>query len=40
MRGLIEEVGDGKYHDLMNGVDHVINLKYIDPDQLDIHVLS
>ncbi len=40
MCGLIEEVGDGEYHDLMNGVDHVINLKYIDPDQLDIHVWS
>ncbi len=36
LRGLIGEVGDGEYHDLMNGVDHVINLGYIDPDQLGI----
>jgi dipeptidyl aminopeptidase/acylaminoacyl peptidase len=36
LRGLIGEVGDGEFHDQMNGVDHVIKLGYVDPDQLGI----
>jgi len=34
--GPIGEVGDGEYHDQMKGVDQVIKLGYVDPDQLGI----
>jgi dipeptidyl aminopeptidase/acylaminoacyl peptidase len=36
LRGLIGEVGDGEFIDQMSGVDHVIELGYVDPDQLGI----
>jgi dipeptidyl aminopeptidase/acylaminoacyl peptidase len=36
LRGLIGEVGDGEFIDQMTGVDHVIELGYVDPDQLGI----
>ncbi len=36
LRGLIGEVGDGEFHDQMNGIDYVIKKGYVDPDQLGI----
>ena len=36
LRGLIGEVGDGEFHDQMNGIDYVIKQGYVDPDQLGI----
>ncbi len=36
LRGLIGEVGDGEYHDLMTGVDHVIAAGQIDADRLGV----
>ncbi|HUS84878.1 MAG TPA: prolyl oligopeptidase family serine peptidase, partial [Anaerolineales bacterium] len=36
LRGLKGEVGRGEYHDLMTGVDHVIEGDYIDPDKMGV----
>jgi len=36
LRGLIGEVGDGEFHDQMNGIDYVIKQGYVDPDLLGI----
>jgi len=36
LRGLIGEVGDGEFIDLMTGVDYVIANKNIDPDRMGI----
>jgi len=36
LRGLKGEVGRGEYHDLMTGVDHVIDANFIDPDKMGV----
>ncbi len=36
LRGLMGEIGDGEYHDLMSGVDHVIEAGYVDLDKMGV----
>ena len=36
LRGLIGEVGDGEYQDIMTGVDLVIAEKNVDPDRMGV----
>jgi dipeptidyl aminopeptidase/acylaminoacyl peptidase len=36
LRGLIGEIGGGEYHDLMTGVDHVIDAGYVDSDRMGV----
>jgi dipeptidyl aminopeptidase/acylaminoacyl peptidase len=36
LRGLMGDVGGGEYHDLMTGVDHVIDQGFVDPARLGV----
>lgn len=36
LRGLMGDVGGGEYHDLISGVDSVINSGYVDPGKLGV----
>jgi dipeptidyl aminopeptidase/acylaminoacyl peptidase len=36
LRGLMGDVGGGEYEDLMSGIDHVIELGYIDPEHMGV----
>lgn len=36
LRGLMMDVGGGEYHDLMTGVDHVIEGGYVDPERMGV----
>ena len=36
LRGLMGDMGGGEYHDLMTGVDHVIDAGYIDKDKMGV----
>jgi dipeptidyl aminopeptidase/acylaminoacyl peptidase len=36
LRGLMGDVGGGEYHDLMTGVDYVIQQGYIDPQKMGV----
>jgi dipeptidyl aminopeptidase/acylaminoacyl peptidase len=36
LRGLMGDVGGGEFEDLMSGVDHVIELGYVDPEHMGV----
>ena len=36
LRGLMKDIGGGEYHDLMTGVDHVIDAGYADPEKMGV----
>ena len=36
LRGLMGDMGGGEYHDLMTGVDHVIDAGYVDKDKMGV----
>ena len=36
LRGLMGDVGGGEFEDAMTGVDHVVELDYVDPDRMGV----